>query len=255
MSNSPLVQYVKISPHRSERYETIKKITIHHMAGKLTVEECGDIFQRREASANYGIGVDGRIGMYVEEKDMAWASCSKSNDQQAVNIELANDQIEGEWHVSDLVLSRCIELVVDICRRNGIKRLNYTGDASGNLTMHSYFYATACPGAYLKSKFPYIAAEVNRRLDELTYQDYIEALPDRGYFLKGDGYKENIKMKDQIKHIQRFLNWALGLNISVSGKYGDATEEAVRDFQKAAGIAVDGSWGKNTLAASRTFTK
>ena len=62
MSNSPLVQYVKISPHRSERYETIKKITIHHMAGKLTVEECGDIFQHREASANYGIGVDGRIG-------------------------------------------------------------------------------------------------------------------------------------------------------------------------------------------------
>ena len=89
----------------------------------------------------------------------------------------------------------------------------------------------------------------------MTYQDYIEALPDRGCFLKGDGYKDNIKMKDQIKHIQRFLNWALGLNISVSGKYGDATEKAVRDFQKAAGIAVDGSWGRNTLSASRTFTK
>ena len=62
-------------------------------------------------------------------------------------------------------------------------------------------------------------------------------------------------MKDQIKHIQRFLNWALNINISVSGKYGEFTENAVRDFQKAAGIAVDGSWGKNTLTASRIFTK
>ena len=154
MSNSSLVNYTKISPHRtSPRQDKIRKITIHHMAGKLTVEECGEVFQTREASANYGIDNSGRVGMYVEEKDRAWASGSGENDHQSVNIELANDQIGGDWHVSDKVIAKCIDLVTDICKRNGITKLNYTGNKNGNLTMHCYFAATACPGPYLKSKY------------------------------------------------------------------------------------------------------
>lgn len=165
MSNSPLVDYVKISPRRnSPRQDNIKKITIHHMAGNLTVEQCGQLFQTRQASSNYGIGTDGRVGMYVEEKDRSWCSSSPSNDHQAITIEVANDGGEPDWHVSDKALAKCIDLCVDICQRNGIKRLNFTGDASGNLTQHNYFTATACPGPYLKSKFNYIADEVNRRL-------------------------------------------------------------------------------------------
>lgn len=165
MSNSPLVNYTKISPHRnSPRNNTIKKITIHHMAGNLSVETCGNVFQTREASANYGIGSDGRVGMYVEEKDCSWASSSPENDNQAVTIEVANDQIGGQWHVSDTALAKLIELCVDICKRNGIAKLNFTGNKNGNLTMHKYFTATACPGPYLESKFPYIAQEVNKRL-------------------------------------------------------------------------------------------
>ena len=67
--------------------------------------------------------------------------------------------------MSDYVLSRLIDLCVDICKRNGIKELNYTGDTSGNLTRHNMFASTECPGAYLESKFPYIAEEVNKRLN------------------------------------------------------------------------------------------
>lgn len=165
MSNSSLVNYTKISPHRnSPRNDAIRKITIHHMAGNLSVETCGNVFQSRKASSNYGIGTDGRVGMYVEEKDRSWASSSAENDNQAVTIEVANDQIGGQWHVSDTALAKLIELCVDICKRNGISKLNFTGNANGNLTMHKYFAATACPGPYLESKFPYIAEEVNKRL-------------------------------------------------------------------------------------------
>lgn len=38
------------------------------MAGNLSVETCGSVFRSREASAHYGIGSDGRIGQYVDER-------------------------------------------------------------------------------------------------------------------------------------------------------------------------------------------
>ena len=82
----------------------------------------------------------------------------------AVTIEVANDGGAPDWHVSDKALASLIDLCVDICKRNGIEKLNFTGDATGNLTMHKWFQATACPGPYLESKFPYIASEVNKRL-------------------------------------------------------------------------------------------
>ena len=164
MSNSPLVNYTKISKNSNPRKSKIQKITIHHMAGNLSVETCGSVFQNKKASANYGIGSDGRVGMYVEEHRRAWTSSNADNDHQAVTIEVANDTIGGNWHVSDKALSKLIELCTDICKRNGIKQLNFTGDKSGNLTMHKWFAATDCPGAYLESKFPYIASEVNKRL-------------------------------------------------------------------------------------------
>lgn len=167
MSNSSLISYTKISPNRtSPRKKPIRKITIHHMAGNLTVEQCGAVFAptSRRASSNYGIGTDGRIGMYVEEKDRAWTSSSPDNDNQAVTIEVANNTLDPNWTVSDKAMASLIDLCVDICKRNGIQRLNFTGDKTGNLTMHCYFKSTLCPGPYLKSKFPYIASEVNKRL-------------------------------------------------------------------------------------------
>ncbi len=167
MSNSNLINYTKISPNSTNpRQDNIKKITIHHMAGNLSIEGCGDLFANpsRQASANYGIDSSGRIGMYVEENNRAWTSGNADNDNQAVTIEVANDGGAPDWHVSDTALAKLIDLCTDICRRNNIPSLNFTGNANGNLTMHCYFQATACPGPYLKSKFAYIADEVNKRL-------------------------------------------------------------------------------------------
>lgn len=171
MSNSNLVNYTKLSPNYTPMTNKInKKITIHHMAGNLSIETCGNVFasKSRKASSNYGVGSDGRIGLYVDESNRAWTSSSSSNDSQAVTIEVANDGGAPNWHVSDKAIAALIELCVDICKRNGIEKLIYTGDASGNLTEHNYFAATTCPGPYLKSKLSYIAEEVNKRLTTTT---------------------------------------------------------------------------------------
>lgn len=168
MSNSPLVNYTKISPNSTNpRKKKISKITIHHVAGNLSVETIGNIFAptSRRASSNYGVDNKGRVGMYVEEKNRAWTSSNADNDHEAVTIEVANSGGAPNWPVSDVALNKTIELCVDICKRNGIKKLNFTGDKTGNLTMHKWFAATSCPGPYLESKFPYIAQEVNKRLN------------------------------------------------------------------------------------------
>ena len=167
MSNSALVSYRCLSPNCTKpRNHAIDKITIHHMAGNLSVESCGAVFAptSRQASSNYGIGSDGRVGLYVDEANRSWCSSNPEKDHRAVTIEVADDVIGGNWHISDTALAKLVDLCVDICQRNGIARLNFTGDKSGNLTMHKWFAATACPGPYLESKFPYIAEQVNARL-------------------------------------------------------------------------------------------
>lgn len=168
--NSPLTEYVYLSPNADfPRGDTIHKVTIHHMAGDLTLEGLGASFAQRDrrASSNYAIDSQGRVALYVEEENRAWTSSSADNDNQAVTIEVANDEIGGAWHVSDVAYERLIDLCVDICQRNGIQELRYTGDETGNLTLHSMFSSeTECPGPYLTSRMEEIAAEVNRRLSE-----------------------------------------------------------------------------------------
>jgi hypothetical protein len=162
-----MIDYTLLSPNCTKpRNHKIDKITIHHMAGTMSVESCGRMFAdpARQASSNYAIGYDGRVACYVEEANRAWTSGNPENDHRAVTIEVANDGGAPDWHVSDTVLAKLIDLCVDICKRNGIERLNFTGDKNGNLTMHKWFQATSCPGPYLESKFPYIAEQVNKRL-------------------------------------------------------------------------------------------
>lgn len=199
-TNSSLVNHTNLSKNYNSRNgKAIKKITIHHMAGNLSVETCGRVFQNRAASSNYGVGTDGRVGMYVEEKNRAWTSSSSENDYQAVTIEVANDGGAPNWHVSDKALQKTIDLVVDICKRNGITKLIYTGDKTGNLTRHNMFVATTCPGPYLQSKFPYIAEEVNKRLkgetSSSTTSDILYKVQVGAYSIKANADKQSKKLK------------------------------------------------------------
>lgn len=176
-TNSPLVSFVLLSPnHSGQRTKPIDTITIHCMAGNGTVEACGQLFQSksRQASSNYGVGSDGRIGMYVEEKNRSWCTSSGANDNRAVTIEVANDGgASTGWHVSDKALNALIDLVTDICKRNNIKRLVWSTNKNtrvqhlngSNMTIHRDYANKGCPGDYLYSKHGYIAEKVNARLE------------------------------------------------------------------------------------------
>lgn len=245
MSNSSLVDYTLITSNKTPmQNKKIKKITIHHMAGNLSVEVCGNVFQTNSASANYGVGSDGRVGLYVDECDRAWTSSNSTNDSQAVTIEVANDEIGGNWHVSDTALNKTIELCVDICRRNGIKKINFTGDSSGNLTMHKYFAATLCPGPYLESKFPYIAQQINKALGtggELTREEYVEIHRHPVVKIGSRG--------EEVRYLQEWLN-RFNYNCgSEDGHFGSGTQSAVKKFQKDYALTPDGSVGPATWSA------
>lgn len=240
MSNSPLVDHVHLSPFYSWMgNKQNKKITIHHTAGKVSVETLGWCFAEKgkNASSNYGIGYDGRIGMYVEECHAAWTSSNSANDRQAITIEVSNDGGDPSWHVSDAALSALIELCVDICKRNGIKKLNFTGDASGNLTMHKWFAPTGCPGPYLESKFPWIAEEVNKRLGNPSASSDSKPKDDNNAQImrRGSAGKEVRELQEKLISI----GYSCG-SAGADGQYGGGTESAVREFQDNAGITVNG---------------
>lgn len=172
MSNSPLISYTKISPHRdSPRNHKIDTITIHCVVGQCNVEPLGELFQTKAASSNYGIGKDGRIGMYVEEKDRSYCSSSAANDNRAITIECASDTKEP-FAVNDKVYAALIDLLVDVCKRNDIKKLLWKADKSligqvdrQNMTVHRWFHpGKSCPGTYLFERMGKIADEVNKRL-------------------------------------------------------------------------------------------
>lgn len=178
MSNSPLVGYTKISPNRtSPRNHVIDTITIHCVVGQCSVETLGNVFARtsKQASSNYGIGYDGKIGMYVEEKDRSWCSSSSSNDNRAITIEVASDSTHP-YAVNDKAYSALIDLVTDICKRNNIKKLLWKADKSligqvdkQNMTVHRWFHdKKSCPGEYLYSHHSDIANKVNARLEALN---------------------------------------------------------------------------------------
>ena len=170
MSNSSLVSYTKISPCKtSPRNHEIDTITIHCVVGQCDVEALGTRFAQAsvKASSNYGIGADGRIGMYVEEKDRSWCSSNSANDNRAITIECASDT-KHPYAINDKVYKSLILLCADICKRNGIKELKWKGDKSligqpnkQNMTVHRWFAAKSCPGDYIYERLGQIASEVN----------------------------------------------------------------------------------------------
>lgn len=177
MSNSSLVDCTIYSPnHSGHRTMSIDRITPHCVVGQCTVEALGQLFARpsREASSNYGIGFDGRVGLYVDEENRSWCSSSGANDQRAITIECASDTyqpIAMNW----VVYEKLVELCTDICKRNGKNKLIWFGDKGKTLsytpapnemilTVHRWFADTCCPGDWLYSRLGDLASKVTSAL-------------------------------------------------------------------------------------------
>lgn len=174
--NSTLVEVTHMSPNCSPRTHKIDTITIHCTAGQVSAETLGRLFGDRsyQASSNYGVDTDGRIGLYVSEDDRSWCSSNWQNDDRAVTIEVASDAFHP-YKVNNKAFDALLDLVTDICKRNGIEKLVWSYDKDDrvnhrngcNMTCHRDFANKACPGDYLYNSEELIAKTVNERLGKM----------------------------------------------------------------------------------------
>lgn len=219
-TNSKMVSYTKLSPnHSGKRTHSIDRITPHCVVGQCSVETLGNIFapKSRQASCNYGIGPDGRVGMYVEEKNRSWCSSSNANDQRAVTIECASDT-KHPYAMNDKVYASLIKLCTDICKHNGKKKLLWLGSKSKTLnykpksdemvlTVHRWFANKSCPGDWLYSRLGDLAKKVTANLSGTSS-------------VKKDtpGEKKNSGTKS-VDHVAREV---------IQGKWGNGTDRKKR---------------------------
>ena len=180
-TNSPLVDCVKMSPnHSGKRTHRIDHITPHCVVGQCSAERIGDCFPAgREASCNYGIGYDGRVCLIVDEANRSWCTSSNANDQRAITIECASDSTHP-YAFKDACYKKLVKLCIDICQRNGIKKmlwinnkekaLNYEPKAGeGIFTVHRWYANKSCPGDWMYNRMGQLCDEVNAGLNGGSY--------------------------------------------------------------------------------------
>ena len=186
-TNSKMVVCTKLSPnHSGQRTHSIDRISPHCVVGQVTAESLGNIFSKSsyKASSNYGIDKDGRVGLYVEEKNRSWCTSSNANDQRAVTIECASDTA-SPYRMNDAVYKTLIKLCADICRRNGKTKLIWFGDKNKSLnyspksdemviTVHRWFANKSCPGDWLYSRLGDLAKKVTAELSGDDEEDETE---------------------------------------------------------------------------------
>ena len=235
------------------RTKKISKITIHHMAGKLTAKQCGQIFQTkgRKASSNYGIGYDGTIASYVDEADTSWCDANWNSNCKSVTIETSNSKAGGNWEVSDASLNSLIKLVADIAKRNNFGTLV----KGTNVTWHSMYANTSCPGSYLLSKMDYIVSEANKLLrgtntsgssqnSSNTSQNASNGIVSTIQKWFNDNYSnvfgtiavDNSFGPDTKKHLimalQQEMNKQYGVKLDRDGSFGPASKSAFLDLKQ-----------------------
>lgn len=269
MSNSSLVTYKRLTGNYDPRNHKIDTITIHCYVGQATAKQGCDYFYStgREVSSNYVVGRDGSIGLSVEEKNRAWTSFSPSNDHRAITIETACET-KAPYKVNDAAYNALIKLCVDICKRNGIKKLVWSNNESDrinhrngcNMTVHRDFANTDCPGKYLMKRMADIANQVNKKLGAATTTTKptttikIDAPSDvggndmtRGYFQVGDRNEGVYTYKQMLMLLKK--KGIITQGVDNNEIFGAGTRTATKQVQKAAGITVDGLAGPQTIRA------
>lgn len=229
---------------QGRRGNKISKITVHHMAGIMSATQCGALWQRkgRRGSSHYGIGNDGAIGNYVDENNIAWTDSNWKSNCTSVTIETSNNARGGDWTVSDAALNSLIKLCADIAKRNGLGTLV----PGKNLTWHSMYTSTTCPGNYLRSKMQYIADEANKINNGSTVVPVPKTnsfLPVRGYFKRGD----NNANVGKIASFMRKTFPSYTSTKALGNLYGPNLIASIKEFQRRTGLVADGCTGPKTL--------
>lgn len=216
-TNSSLIDCTVLSPnHSGQRTHKINRITPHCVVGQLSAESIGHCFPNgREASCNYGVGYDGRQCLIVEEKNRSWCTSSRENDQRAITIEVASDKT-APYAFTNEAYRGLVELCIDICKRNGFKKVLWFGDKNKSLsyepkdgecvlTVHRWFANKSCPGDWMYNRMGQLAAEINAAIGGISTSDVEIKVPNDGktlYRVQCGAYKVKANAENQLKAIK-----------------------------------------------------
>lgn len=204
---SSLTQECIWSPNYYPGRVGVKKVTVHHMAGDLSIWSCGMVFQNpsRSASSNYGVDSQGRIACYVDEDNTAWTSSSYWNDSQAITIEVA-DEDTTNWVPSKKAYRATVDLCADICNRYGITP-TYTGDIDGSFTEHLMFAATGCPGEWWHSHMQQFVKDVIETMgDDMATAEDVWGYDWEGTAPQGNMYNCNVAIFKMVESMERKID-------------------------------------------------
>ena len=217
-TNSPLIDCTVLSPnHSGQRTHKIDRITPHCVVGQLSAESIGACFSSgREASCNYGVGYDGRQCLIVEEKNRSWCTSSSANDQRAITIEVASDKT-APYAFTNEAYKGLVELCIDICKRNGFKKVLWFADKDKSLsyepkdgecvlTVHRWFASKSCPGDWMFSRMGQLAEAINKAISGISGSADVEIkVPNDGktlYRVQCGAYKVKANADAQLKAIK-----------------------------------------------------
>lgn len=251
MSNSPLVTYTNISNNKSSpRNHKIDRITIHCLVAQWTAKQGCDYFKNtdRDCSANYVVGVDGSIGLSVDEADRSWCSSSSSNDNRAITIETASDKTRP-YAVTYNAYESLIKLIVDICKRNGISKLIWFGDKNKSLsyepkdgeavmTVHRWFANKSCPGDYLYSRHGEIATLVNECLTRYKTEKETKGML---YKVQVGAYGIKANAEAMLRNLKEC--GFDGFIVEVDDKIKESVAPAKKSNETIAKEVINGDWG------------
>ena len=261
-TNSPLVGYTRLVPkHSGQRTHCIDRITPHCVVGQVTAARLGDIFSgTRAVSSNYGIALDGTVGLYVEEKNRSWCSSSNANDQRAITIECASDP-KPPYAFKPVVYDTLVKLCTDICKRNGKKKLLWFGDKAKTLnyspksdemvlTVHRWFCNKSCPGDWMYARMGDLAQKVTAALADTSGTSPAPApVTNKCAYAKPRLSMMYGPTGGGVKWLQWHLNQAAKAGLKMDGRFGPQTKAAVLRFQKNKKLVQDGIVGPKTRAA------
>lgn len=213
--------YTKGRVYNKKEYK-IDTITLHCVVGHPSLKNLAAVFQgSRKASSNYGVDDNGNVGLFVEEKDRSWCSSSSANDVRAITVEI-NSDTTAPYAMKDASVNGAIRLCIDVCQRNGIKKMYWYADKEtalmkrdmlkadeGIFTVHRWFANKSCPGDFLFNKMGWVCEQVNAALADTSIEAVKPVEP----------VKPVTPSKKSLEEIAREV---------IDGKWGNGTERVNR---------------------------
>lgn len=193
-------------------------VTFHHNAGNLSFEDVLKTWTFKKASAHFDSNEFGNIAQFVDVHEYAWAVGNTEGNKSTISIEMANRTGPPHWEVTEATWKSAARLAGWL-----FAHVIEEAPTTKNVLLHDHWSATECPGPYVHSIYNELLDEVQhwyRHFHKLIQEKHTNEEPNP------DEDSHRTKAEEIIRAIQDLLD------LTVDGKWGPKTDEAVLAFRK-----------------------